>query len=87
MHLVLVNCLGGLSLPRNSVVRLSDRPDMTVAVYHGGKTTTTTMQCSQSVCCPNTPYNMELNDFRIIICLRKSEVTDERISVCNIIEK
>ena len=29
MHKVLVNRLGGLSLPRKSVVRLSDRPDMT----------------------------------------------------------
>ena len=29
-HLVLVNGLGGLSLPRNSVVRLTDRPDMTI---------------------------------------------------------
>ena len=32
-------------------------------------------------------YNTELNDMRIIICLRKSEVTVERISVCNVIEK
>ena len=32
-------------------------------------------------------YNMELNDLRIIICLRKSEVTVERISVCNVTEK
>ena len=28
VHLVLVNRLGGLSLPRNSMVRLTDRPDM-----------------------------------------------------------
>ena len=34
MHEVLVNCLGGLSLPRKSVVRLTDRP-----VYRGRKTT------------------------------------------------
>ena len=39
VHLVLVNRLGGLSLPRNSVVRLTDRPDMTTAVYHGRKAT------------------------------------------------
>ena len=39
MHEVLVNCLGGLSLPRKSVVRLTDRPDMTLDVYHGRKTT------------------------------------------------
>ena len=29
---------------------------------------------------------MELNDLRKIMCLRKSEVSVERISVCNIIE-
>ena len=29
VHKVLVNRLGGLSLPRKSVVRLTDRPDMT----------------------------------------------------------
>ena len=45
VHEVLVNRLGGLSLPRESVVRLTDRPDMTLDVYHGRKTaaTTTTM--------------------------------------------
>ena len=39
MHEVLVNRLGGLSLPRKSVVRLTDRPDMTSDVYRGRKTT------------------------------------------------
>ena len=39
MHEVLVNRLGGLSLPRISVVRLTDRPDMTLDVYRGRKTT------------------------------------------------
>ena len=39
MHEVLVNRLGGLSLPRKSVVRLTDRPDMTLDVYPGRKTT------------------------------------------------
>ena len=42
MHEVLVNRLGGLSLSRKSVVRLTDRPDMTLDVYQGCKTTTTT---------------------------------------------
>ena len=32
MHEVLVNHLGGLSLPRKSVVSLTDRPDMTLDV-------------------------------------------------------
>ena len=38
IHEVLVNCLGGLSLPRKSVVRLTDRPDLTIDVYRGRKT-------------------------------------------------
>ena len=37
MREVLVNRLGGLSLPRKSVVRLTDRPDMTLDVYRGRK--------------------------------------------------
>ena len=39
VHEVLVNCLGGLNLSRKSVVRLTDRPDMTFDVYRGRKTT------------------------------------------------
>ena len=38
-HEVLVDRLGGLSLPRKSVARLTDRPDMTLDVYRGHKTT------------------------------------------------
>ena len=40
MHEVLVNRLGGLSLPGKSVVRLTDRPNMTLDVYRGRKTIT-----------------------------------------------
>ena len=41
MHEGLVNRLGGLSLPRKSVVSgKCDRPDMTLDVYRGRKTTT-----------------------------------------------
>ena len=39
MHEVLVNCLGGLSLPRKCVVRLTDCPDMTLDIYRGRKPT------------------------------------------------
>ena len=39
VHEELVNRLGGLSLPRKSVARLTDRPDMTLDVYRGRKTT------------------------------------------------
>ena len=38
MHGVLVNRLGGLNLPRKSVVRLTNRPDITLDVYRGRKT-------------------------------------------------
>ena len=44
MHEVLVNGLRGLSLPRKSVVRLTDRPDRTLDVYRGRKTTTQQQQ-------------------------------------------
>ena len=44
VHEVLVNRLGGLSLPRKSVVRLNDCPDMTLDVYRGLKTTTQQQQ-------------------------------------------
>ena len=39
MHEVLVTRIGGRSLPSKSVVRLTDRPDMTLDVYRGRKTT------------------------------------------------
>ena len=46
VHEVLVNRLGGLSLPRKSVVRLTDRPDMTLDVYRGRKTTNNSTSCT-----------------------------------------
>ena len=49
MHEVLVNRLGGLSLPRKSVVRLTDRPDMTLDVYRGRKTTMQQQQLIERV--------------------------------------
>ena len=35
----------------------------------------------------NNKYNTKLIDLRMIICLRKSEVSVEILSVCNVIEK
>ena len=49
MHEVLVNRLGGLSLPRKSVARLTDRPDVTLDVYCGCKTITQ-QQPNETVC-------------------------------------
>ena len=50
MHEVLVNRLGGLSLPRKSVVRLTDHPDMTLDVYCG-RITTTQHNNNENICC------------------------------------
>ena len=47
VHEELVNRLGGLSLPRKSVVRLTDRPDMTLDVYCGRKTTLQQQKCNK----------------------------------------
>ena len=49
MHDVLFNRLGGLSLPRKSVVKLTDRPDMTLDVYRGRETTMQQQQQFYSV--------------------------------------
>ena len=46
---MLVYCLGDLGLPRKSMVRLTDRPDMTLAVYCGRKTTIQQQQYSSVV--------------------------------------
>ena len=47
-HPVLVNLLGGLSLTWKSVVRLTDRPDMTLDVYRGRKNNPTTSTIVQA---------------------------------------
>ena len=61
MHEVLVNRLGGLSLPRKSEIRSTDRPDMTLDVYRGRKTT---MQQQQQLV-PNRPTVFEKNKFQL----------------------
>ena len=59
MHEVLVNrLLGGLSLPRKSVVRFTDRPNMTLDVYRGRKTT---MQQIHSVLARNCKISKSKN--------------------------
>ena len=59
MHEVLVNRLGGLSLPRKSVVRLTDRPDMTLDVYRGRKTTM--QQCQEHSEDKIVPYMIKVS--------------------------
>ena len=75
MHEVLVNRLGGLSLPRKSVVRLTDRPDMTLDVYRGRNTTIQLTTCSHNIyfTIPNSEIriaNSGILEFRI----RNSEI-------------
>ena len=57
VHKELVNRLGGLSLPRKSVVRLTDRPDMTLDVYRGRKTTMQQQQQHQILFGHRSPLN------------------------------
>ena len=63
MHEVLVNRLGGLNLPRKSVVSLTDRPDMTLDVYCGRKTTMQQQQQNHSSYMyflnPKTDFNIK----------------------------
>ena len=61
MHEVLVNRLGGLSLPRKSVVRLTDRPDMTLDVYRGRKTTMQQCNCLSHFCPEHISKSIEGN--------------------------
>ena len=68
MHEVLVNRLGGLSLPRKSVVRLTDRPDMTLDVYRGRKTTIQQQQQTQCLIIKNkNMYGLGVESERYLI--------------------
>ena len=60
MHKVQVNRLGGLSLPRKSVVRLTVCPDMTLDVYRRGKTTTQQQQQSHEMADGHTESYLSL---------------------------
>ena len=62
VHEVLVNRLGGLSLPRKSVVRLTDCPDMTLDVYRGRKTT---IQQQQQQRLSNIPIDVGLFQYKL----------------------
>ena len=62
MHEVLVNRLGGLSLPRKRVGRLTDRPAMTLDVYRGRKTT---MQQQQQSFSPHFLSKISPQPFKI----------------------
>ena len=65
MHEVLVNRLGGLNLPRKNVVRLTDRPDMTLYVYRERKTTQ--QQQSQVRRLNRDNFRFSIND-GILLC-------------------
>ena len=72
VHEVLVNRLGGLNLPRKSVVRLTDRPDMTLDVYRGRQTT---MQPIQTACLVVNP--IKVNSFAYLFnCMMVGRTSD-----------
>ena len=65
VHEILVNRFGGLSLPRKSVIRLIDRPDMTIAVSCGRKTIKQ-QQCYLT-CCPVYKYvNVHVYEYMLM---------------------
>ena len=78
VHEVLVNRLGGLSLPRKSVVRLTDRPNMTLDVYRGRKTTIQQQSASEVVlnaAAKSSCFNVRViknKNNKIIIIIKKS---------------
>ena len=62
--MVLANCLCLLSLPKKSLVRITDCPDMTSSVYHGG---TATNNSIKSVCFDFLLFNIFLVISGVII--------------------
>ena len=71
MHEVLVNRLGGLSLPRKSVVRLTDRPNMTLDVYCGRKTTIQQQAYNKNMTQVSRKY---IKEYRIgLLCNSRTE--------------
>ena len=74
MQEVLVNHIGGLSLPRKSVVRLTDCTIMTIDVFHGHKTATQQQQKKQSdhclLFCHSDSMDPLYNDYNDSICLQ-----------------
>ena len=75
VHEVLVNRLGGLSVPRKSVVRLTDRPDMTLDVYRGRKTTT--QQQQQLLPCQWLSFTVRFSFFMRVYYLFRADQTAE----------
>ena len=67
MHERLVNRLGDLSLPRKSVVRLTDRPDMILDVYRGRKTTIQSNQSHHAVVA-DLPVILTSTNTRVVKC-------------------
>ena len=62
MHEVLVNRLGDLSLPRKSVVRLTDRPDMTLDVKQ---------QCNNNIKIPTGIVSV------VVVFIKRQQATVE----------
>ena len=79
MHELLVYRLGGLSLPRKSVVRLTDRPDMTLDVYCGRKTTM--QQCNGQFA--YRPYHKTVQ-YEILISACKSTQSGQGFSLFDV---
>ena len=65
MHEILVNRLRGLSLPKKRVVKLTDRPNITIAVYRGRKTTKQQSEVAKILDEIKTDNDSEINTFDV----------------------
>ena len=81
---LLVNCLGGLSLPRKSVVRLNDCPDMAIAVYRGCKTITQQQFLLNNTLCRRKFFPLDYFCDKILLCRRE---TGTKVLLCKNCEK
>ena len=83
MHEVLVKHLEGLSLSRKSVIRLTDRPDMTLDVYPGRKTTIQQQQITcLSLLCFITSFQLVCVFMKVCCTPTEAGSVDHKISQC-----
>ena len=80
VHEVLVKRLIGLSLPKKSVVRLTDRLDMTLDVYCGRKTT---IQQQQQLYQKKFRVTRSIIEHVSLLYQKKSSITILTMSVFN----
>ena len=82
MNKVLVNRLGGL--PRKSVVRLTDHPDMTLDVYRGRKTKIQPTNPKEQICKEIAPRVEQILSFMSWCFLRRDSKKREAVQMLHL---